>query len=160
MKLPKNNEILEYKESPKYPDEIGMVFGYLTILEEIENDSNADYKILYMLKCKCGKEILRYRRQLYGIQKEGFTQSCGCRRIENCKTLLSDIKTKHGKAKKIKMVNEKDYMVYGVIYVVVVIILMITIMIVMVVEVLNYVRNGMTLRYFTNGLEKMGIIKI
>ena len=74
MKLPGDNVILEIKEFPKYPNEIDMEFGYLRILYEIECDDIPG--VVYMLRCKCGKEVLRRRANLY--QNSKSIQSCGC----------------------------------------------------------------------------------
>jgi hypothetical protein len=91
MKVPSKNTILEIKEYPKYPDEIGKQFGYLTVLYEIERNEK-QIETIYACKCKCGKELLKFRGQLIYQEKRMKIQSCGCHRTE----VISKIFRKHG----------------------------------------------------------------
>lgn len=85
-------EILEMKEFPHYPNEIGKQVGYLKILDEIE--SILEYPIYYMCECKCGKEVIRERRRL--LYNQGF-KSCGCYR--DMVNKLGSKPIKHGRAR-------------------------------------------------------------
>lgn len=91
MKLPASNVILEIKEFPKYPNEIGMKFGYLKVLYEVEHDQSG---VLYMLECKCGNRVLRDRANLIYRKKHNMIQNCGCYNMEMIKKLPK--KKKHG----------------------------------------------------------------
>ena len=54
---------------------IGQKFGYLTILERINDDNNSEKKrIKYKCQCDCGSTVIVRSEDL----KSGKTQSCGC----------------------------------------------------------------------------------
>lgn len=53
-------------------NEIGNVYGYLTVIERAPN--NKDGRAMWKCKCKCGNEVIVLGKHL----RSGNTQSCGC----------------------------------------------------------------------------------
>lgn len=53
-------------------NEIGNVYGYLTVINRAENDK--DGRARWLCKCKCGKEVVVRGKSL----RNGNTKSCGC----------------------------------------------------------------------------------
>lgn len=53
-------------------DEIGNVYGYLTVIERAP--SNKDGRAMWKCKCKCGNEVIVLGKRL----RSGNTKSCGC----------------------------------------------------------------------------------
>lgn len=117
-----DNEILELKEFPHYPNEIGMIIDYLTI--EYEIDYIKEYPIYYICKCKCGKEVIRGRKNLMYVSS---FKSCGCYLKEfniKTKTIHGGAKHKNGKQDRLYKIwrnmftrcndpNHKSYEDYG-----------------------------------------------
>ena len=58
-------------------NEIGNVYGYLTVIAE--GPRSKDNRATWLCKCKCGKEITVTGKAL----RNGHTQSCGCLKKEN-----------------------------------------------------------------------------
>lgn len=60
------------------PTEInpGDIFGWLTIIERVENSSHGD--AMYKCKCVCGNECIRRASILKYTQVRGYRSSCGC----------------------------------------------------------------------------------
>lgn len=56
----------------KLKDELGNVYGYLTVIARAENTS--DGRARWLCKCKCGKEVIVLGKHL----RSGNTKSCGC----------------------------------------------------------------------------------
>lgn len=59
----------------KLINEIGNVYGYLTVVERAENK---DSRAMWKCKCKCGNEVIVSGKSL----RSGRTKSCGCYRKE------------------------------------------------------------------------------
>lgn len=57
---------------PKFKDFTGQVFGFLTALCRVENDSKG--RTRWLCRCVCGKEKIVLANNL----KQGKTKSCGC----------------------------------------------------------------------------------
>lgn len=57
-------------------NEIGNTYGYLTVIERVQNDKNG--RAMWKCKCKCGNEIVVLGKNL----RTGNTKSCGCYRKE------------------------------------------------------------------------------
>ena len=53
-------------------NEIGNIYGYLTVIARAENDK--DNRAQWLCKCKCGNEIIVRGKSL----RNGNTKSCGC----------------------------------------------------------------------------------
>lgn len=53
-------------------NEIGNVYGYLTVIARAENDK--DNRAQWLCKCKCGNEVIVRGKSL----RNGNTKSCGC----------------------------------------------------------------------------------
>ena len=53
-------------------DEIGNVYGYLTVIERAPN--NKDGRAMWRCKCRCGNEVIVLGKHL----RSGNTKSCGC----------------------------------------------------------------------------------
>lgn len=53
-------------------NEIGNVYGYLTVIERAPN--NKDGRAMWKCKCKCGNEVIVLGKHL----RSGNTKSCGC----------------------------------------------------------------------------------
>lgn len=56
---------------------IGQTFGFLTVVEDLEqraNENSSCYSHLYKCRCKCGNEVIVRDSNL----RSGNTQSCGC----------------------------------------------------------------------------------
>jgi len=53
-------------------DEIGNVYGYLTVIERAPN--NKEGRAMWKCKCKCGNEVIVMGKHL----RSGNTKSCGC----------------------------------------------------------------------------------
>lgn len=56
----------------KVIDETGKVYGYLTVIERVENDKSGRAK--WKCRCQCGKEVIVLGKHL----RSGNTKSCGC----------------------------------------------------------------------------------
>lgn len=94
---------------------IGDVFNYLTVISE--HGRNKRQNIIWLCKCKCGKETHVITAELIS----GSTKSCGCLRIEK----IVSIRFKHGKSKtveygiwngiikRIENINCDGYLDYG-----------------------------------------------
>lgn len=57
---------------PKFKDFTGQVFGFLTAICRVENDSKG--RTRWLCRCVCGKEKIVLANNL----KQGKTKSCGC----------------------------------------------------------------------------------
>lgn len=67
-------------------NEIGNTYGYLTVLERVENDSHGNAK--WKCQCKCGNIIDVVGTQL----RRGKTKSCGCyQKEQTAKSSLKDL---------------------------------------------------------------------
>lgn len=53
-------------------NEIGNIYGYLTVIARAENDK--DNRAQWLCKCKCGNEVIVRGKSL----RNGNTKSCGC----------------------------------------------------------------------------------
>ena len=53
-------------------NEIGNIYGYLTVIARAENDK--DNRAQWLCKCKCGNEVIVRGKSL----RSGNTKSCGC----------------------------------------------------------------------------------
>lgn len=53
-------------------NEIGNTYGYLTVIERVENDK--DGRAVWLCQCKCGKQVAVKGKSL----RNGNTKSCGC----------------------------------------------------------------------------------
>ena len=53
-------------------NEIGNVYGYLTVIERAPN--NKDGRAMWKCRCKCGNEVIVMGKHL----RSGNTKSCGC----------------------------------------------------------------------------------
>lgn len=58
-------------------DEIGKVYGYLTVIAE--GPRSKDNRATWVCKCKCGNEVIVTGKLL----RNGHTQSCGCLKSES-----------------------------------------------------------------------------
>ena len=56
----------------KIKDEVGNVYGYLTVIERAENSK--DGRARWKCRCKCGNEVIVLGKHL----RSGNTKSCGC----------------------------------------------------------------------------------
>ena len=56
----------------KLKDEIGNVYGYLTVIERAPN--NKEGRAMWKCRCKCGNEVIVLGKHL----RSGNTKSCGC----------------------------------------------------------------------------------
>lgn len=74
----------------KPKDLAGTLFGRLTAIEPTEKRSD-DGGILWLCRCKCGREVLVKAAYL----TQGHTKSCGCLSRDNC-----SITGKNGRARK------------------------------------------------------------
>lgn len=74
---------------PRLINEIGKVYGRLTVISRF--GVNKNHKILYLCKCECGKT-----KEIIGAElRNGRTKSCGCFRQEK----TAEKNTKHGQSK-------------------------------------------------------------
>ena len=73
----KNSAILR-KGGKKAEDLVGKVFGWLTVLERVENTVTSDGRpyVTFLCRCKCGN----LKRVLAKNLKGGHVKSCGCLR--------------------------------------------------------------------------------
>lgn len=55
-----------------FKDEIGNIYGYLTVIERAPNNSSG--RAMWKCKCRCGKEVVVTGKHL----RSGNTKSCGC----------------------------------------------------------------------------------
>ena len=53
-------------------NEIGNIYGKLTVIERVENDKNG--RAMWKCRCECGKEVIVMGKNL----RSGNTKSCGC----------------------------------------------------------------------------------
>ena len=53
-------------------NEIGNVYGYLTVIERAENDKEG--RAQWLCQCKCGNQVIVRGKAL----RNGNTKSCGC----------------------------------------------------------------------------------
>lgn len=53
-------------------NEVGNTYGYLTVIERMENDKNG--RAMWKCRCKCGNEVVVMGKRL----RSGNTKSCGC----------------------------------------------------------------------------------
>ena len=63
----------------KAKDEIGNIYGYLTVIERALNSK--DGRAMWKCKCKCGNEVVVSGKHL----RSGNTKSCGCLQKERTK---------------------------------------------------------------------------
>lgn len=68
----------------KLIDEIGNVYGYLTVIERAP--SSKDNHAMWKCKCKCGNEVIVTGKNL----RSGNTQSCGCYKKERLREYHKD----------------------------------------------------------------------
>ena len=92
---PGANDIILAEEFPRFPEDIGKQFDYLKVEYQIEMPY--PQPIFYMCTCKCGKEVIRNRGNIY----RNAVQSCGCYRDAYMKSRVSPA-LKHGGAKRDK----------------------------------------------------------
>lgn len=95
---------------------IGMKFGRLTVLKEIEKNKNLR---TFECICECGNKKIVFKKYL----KNGDTRSCGCLKIEYLKNKSIGLKHGMSRTKFYKMYdsikkrclnkNNKDYKNYG-----------------------------------------------
>ena len=79
------NRILKSKYNN--PDNIGKVFGRLTVIEFIHGDNQWMWKC----RCECGRETIVMPYKLI----HGRTMSCGCAKVDRMKTYTEKYRTKH-----------------------------------------------------------------
>ena len=71
---------------------IGGVYGYLTILEDL--GTNEKHKRMVLCQCKCGNKT----KVMHGHLKNNNTKSCGCKKKEKGRIFTEEHKDKIKKA--------------------------------------------------------------
>jgi hypothetical protein len=74
-----------------FKDLTGMKFGKLTVLYQDFDNTNASKRTYWICKCDCGSEPKSIAAQSL-LRKTNNTESCGCIRTENNKTLKKNVK--------------------------------------------------------------------
>lgn len=85
-------------------DEIGNIYGYLTVIEEAPHINNQVY---WLCECRCGNKVVVKSNSL----RSGNTRSCGClqKEVVSNTSLKNEIGNKYGKLLVIDKAESKRY---------------------------------------------------